>query len=342
MIKAGIIGATGYTGAELIRLLSNHPNVNLVAIGAREERGAIDLYHKNMYQCLENIFCDIDIKNFSECDIVFLALPHGASSHYVRILLENNIKIIDLGADFRLNDIQNYHKWYGTVHECPEMLVSTVYGLPEINKEIIKDELLIANPGCFPTSIILGLAPVCVNKLLDESHIVVDSVSGLSGAGKKLSESSHFVNVNNNVTAYGVGNHRHLPEIIQEIEALCEKKVDVIFTPHLVPLNRGILSTITFKVCKDITQEELECLYKEFYEQKSFVRIRINQYADIKSVVGSNYCDISLNVLRNRTVVITSAIDNLVKGASGQAIQNMNIMFGLNEDTGLNTIPMWP
>lgn len=342
MIKAGIIGATGYTGAELMRILIQHPEADIVAIGARNNTMQVGAYHTNMYQCLSHTFCDIEIENFKECDVVFLALPHGTSSIYAKQLIAYNIKVIDLGADFRLNDIQSYKKWYGDAHEYLEMLPQTVYGLPEIKREQIKHQHLIANPGCFPTSIILGIAPLCTNNLLEQSMIVVDSVSGLSGAGKQLSEKTHFINVNNNVNAYSIGCHRHLPEIIQEIEALSEGEVEIVFTPHLIPINRGILSTITLKLSKDMTQNELNILYQAFYQNEYFVRIREENTVNIRDVVGSNFCDISIQAINDRTVVITSAIDNLMKGASGQAVQNMNILFDLEETMGLDTIPLWP
>jgi N-acetyl-gamma-glutamyl-phosphate reductase len=341
MIKAGIIGATGYTGAELIRLLSGHKEVELTAIGARSNDGAVSSLHKSLMG-LDAAFCSTDIQNFTDCDIVFLALPHGASSGYAKALVEAGVKVVDLGADFRLNDPQEYDKWYAAEHACKDWMPNIVYGLPEIHRSQIAASKLVANPGCFPTTIILGLAPLAANKLIDPSMVVADSDSGLTGAGKKLTESSHFVNVNGNVVAYKIGNHRHLPEICQEIDALYGGKIDLVFNPHLAPINRGILSTITAHLTKPLTQEEAEALYSDFYAHEPFVRIRKGDYAAVRDVVGSNFCDISVHVVNDHTIVITSAIDNLIKGASGQAIQNMNILFGFDETEGLRSFAVCP
>lgn len=341
MINAGIIGATGYTGAELIRLLSNHKDVQIKAVGARNNAGQVSMLHNSLLG-LGIDFCSIDIDNFINCDIVFLALPHGTSSGYAKALVSAGIKVIDLGADFRLNDPDEYEKWYGNEHACKDWMRNVVYGLPELHRAEIATSQLIANPGCFPTTIILGLAPLLAKHLIDPALIVADSDSGLTGAGKKLTESSHFVNVNNNVTAYNIGKHRHLPEILQELGAMYGDNVELVFNPHLVPLNRGILSTLTAYLTKPLTQQEAENLYTDFYAAEPFVRIRCGTYAAVRDVVGSNFCDISVHIINNHTVVITSAIDNLIKGASGQAIQNMNILFGFNETEGLQAYPMCP
>lgn len=341
MITAGIIGATGYTGAELIRLLSGHKEVELKAIGARSIDGAVSSLHTSLLG-LEANFCSTDIQNFTDCDIVFLALPHGASSSYAKALVESGVKVVDLGADFRLNDPQEYEKWYAAEHVCKEWMPKVVYGLPELHRSQIAVSKLVANPGCFPTTIILGLAPLAANKLVDPSMIVADSDSGLTGAGKKLTESSHFVNVSGNVVAYKIGNHRHLPEILQEINALYGGEIDLVFNPHLVPINRGILSTITAHLTNPLTQQEAEQLYCNFYDNEPFVRVRRNGFAAVRDVVGSNYCDISVHVVNDHTIVITSAIDNLIKGASGQAIQNMNILFGFDETEGLRSFAVCP
>lgn len=343
MINVGIIGATGYTGSELIRLLSGHDEVRLTAIGARSVDGPVSDVHKSLLGLDDAVFCDMAIENYTACDVVFLALPHGTSSEYAKQLIERGVKVIDLGADFRLNDPVVYEEWYNAEHVCKEWMKTTVYGLPELHREDIKASQLVANPGCFPTSIILGLAPLCKAKLVNPAMVVVDSDSGLTGAGKKLTDSSHFVNVNENVTAYNIGKHRHITEIRQEVDGLCDYDVDVIFNPHLAPVNRGILSTITLKLTKDCTAEALDAMYHAFYDEEPFVRVRpMGEYAATKWVMGSNYCDISLHVVNERTVVVCAAIDNIVKGASGQAIQNMNIMFGFPETMGLKQFPMCP
>ena len=250
MINVGIIGATGYTGSELIRLLLRHGGVKLVAIGARSTTGPVSDLHKSVLELTDARFCDLALDNYKDCDVVFLALPHGTSSEYAKALVEMGVKVIDLGADFRLNDAAVYEKWYGADHACPEWMAETVYGLPELHREAIRESRLVANPGCFPTSIILGLAPLCKEKLLDPAFVVADSDSGLTGAGKSLKESSHFVNVNENVVAYNIGKHRHLPEIVQELNALADSDVGLVFNPHLAPINRGILSTLTLKLTR--------------------------------------------------------------------------------------------
>ena len=343
MINVGIIGATGYTGSELIRLLWRHGGVKISAIGARSTTGEVSDLHKSILNLTNARFCDMTIGNYKDCDVVFLALPHGTSSEYAKKLIEMNIKVIYLGADFRLNDMKIYEEWYVAYHACPEWMEKTVYGLPELHREEIRRSNLVANPGCFPTSIILGLAPLCKQKLLNPAFVVADSDSGLTGAGKSLKESSHFVNVNENVVAYNIGKHRHLPEIVQELNALAEDNVGLVFNPHLAPINRGILSTLTVKLNKACSEEEIRALYHNFYDKEPFVRIRkAGEYAATKQVMGSNYCDISLHMVDATTVVICAAIDNIVKGASGQAVQNMNILFDLPETQGLEQFPLCP
>ncbi len=343
MIKAGIIGATGYTGSELIRLLCSHENVELVAVGARSTTGPAADLHKSLLKMTDIRFCDMALDNYSDCDVVFLALPHGTSSEYAQKLIERGIKVIDLGADFRLNDPEVYEKWYGADHVCKEWMATTVYGLPELHRQDIKTSQLVANPGCFPTSIILGLSPMLKAGLVNPALVVADSDSGLTGAGKKLTDSSHFVNVNENVCAYNIGKHRHLPEILQEVNAVAGESIDLVFNPHLAPINRGILTTLTLKLKKPCTTEEVNKLYHDFYDNEPFVRVRpLGEYATTKQVMGSNFCDISLHMVNDTTLVVCAAIDNIVKGASGQAVQNMNIMFDLPETQGLNYFPMCP
>lgn len=343
MINVGIIGATGYTGSELIRLLLGHGGVNLAAIGARSTSGAVSDLHKSVLKLTDAKFCDLDISNYKECDVVFLALPHGTSSEYAKNLIDLGIKVIDLGADFRLNDPVVYEEWYGADHACPDWMSKTVYGLPELHRERIRNSNLVANPGCFPTSIILGLAPLCKEKLLNPSLVVADSDSGLTGAGKSLKETSHFVNVNENVVAYNIGKHRHLPEIVQELNELYGDQVGLVFNPHLAPINRGILSTLTVRLNHVCTIEQINEMYHAFYDQEPFVRVRpLGEYAATKQVMGSNFCDLSLHHVNDTTLVICAAIDNIVKGASGQAVQNMNILCGFPETQGLEQFPLCP
>lgn len=343
MINVGIIGATGYTGSELIRLLLRHDGAALTAIGARNTSSPISELHKSVLKWTNACFCDLALDNYKNCDVVFLALPHGTSSEYAKALVEMDIKVIDLGADFRLNDPMTYEKWYGTDHACPDWMPETVYGLPELHRDAIRTSKLVANPGCFPTSIILALAPLCKEKLLDPAFIVADSDSGLTGAGKTLKDSSHFVNVNENIVAYNIGKHRHQPEIVQELTALAGADVGLVFNPHLAPINRGILSTVTVKLTESCTPEVINSLYHRFYDNEPFVRVRPSgEYAATKLVMGSNFCDISLHPVDDNTLVVCAAIDNIVKGASGQAIQNMNILFGLPETQGLEQFPLCP
>jgi len=288
---------------------------------------------------------DIECENLAEdLDVAFLALPHGKSAPLAKKLYEKGVKVIDLGADFRLKSLDDYKNWYELEHECPELLTESVYGLPEIYKELIKKNSIIANPGCYPTSVILGLAPLLANKLIKLDNIIIDSKSGISGAGKTLTQQTHYPDMNDNLLAYKVGNHRHTPEIEQELGLLGGAKIQVNFTPHLIPMNRGILSTIYTQGDKSLTNCELEKIYKEYYQDCPFIRIRDqNNLPQTKWVYGSNFCDMApIYDERTGRLIIISAIDNLVKGASGQAIQNMNLMFGLEETTGLRYGPIYP
>lgn len=345
-IKVGIIGVTGYTGGELLRLLLNHPQVEIKKVTSRSNVGNdVTLVHPNLEGEITLIEEKFQMNTFLQgLDVVFLALPHGKSASLVKEICQRNVKVIDLGADFRLKDSDVYEFWYELKHACPEVLAESVYGLPEIHKEEICKTNIIANPGCYPTSIILGLAPLLANKVIDTENIVIDSKSGVSGAGKALTEITHFPNINENLLAYKVANHRHIPEIEQELSLLSKSRVLINFTPHLIPMNRGILSSIYVTPVVDVTQKDLNELYKEFYKNCPFIRLRDkSRLPQTKWVQGSNYCDIA-PVLDERTgkIMVFSAIDNLVKGASGQAIQNMNIMFGLEETSGLKLAGMYP
>lgn len=345
MIKAAIFGASGYTGQELIRILSGHPDVKLVAATSRRFAGQ---EVSTVFPALQGLTA-LKYQNATPseicrlCDVVFLALPHGVSMDMAPEFINAGKTVIDLSADYRLRDLKIYEVWYGK-HASAKFIKNAVYGIPELYRQKIKKTKFVANPGCYPTSIILGLAPALKKQLLDVSTIIADSASGVSGAGREPFAGSLFCEVDGGFKAYKVGKHRHLPEIEQELNALAGKKFAVSFTPHLLPVKRGILSTIYAKLKKDIALGDLHALYSSFYAGETFVRMcPEGVYPNISSVCGSNYCDIGLAVdPRTKRVIIMAAIDNLVKGAAGQAVQNMNIMCGFKEDTGLKTAPLFP
>jgi len=345
MVKAAIFGASGYTGQELTRILSGHPEVKLVAVTSRRFAGKPV---SEVFPALQGL-TSLKYQNATPaqiskvCDIIFLALPHGVSMDIAPEFIKAGKKVIDLSADYRLREVKTYETWYGK-HRSAKLIKNAVYGIPEIYREKIKKTKLIANPGCYPTGIILGLAPALKNKLIDVSTIIVDSASGVSGAGREPLTGSLFCEVDGGYKAYKVGNHRHLPEIEQELNALAGRKFSISFTPHLLPVKRGILSTIYATLKKDVSLPELHSLYASFYAKEKFVRICPEGiYPNISSVCGSNYCQIGLAVdPRTKRVIITAAIDNLIKGAAGQAVQNMNIICGFKENTGLQTAPLYP
>lgn len=345
-VKVGIVGVTGYTGGELIRLLLNHPEAEIVAVSSRSNVGnPVSTVHKQLYGYMDLIECEIKAENYAACDVVFLALPHGASSGLAKELAAMGKKVIDLGADFRLRDYDTYMEWYGAEHQWPELLPDVVYGLPELYREQIKGQDVIANPGCYPTSIILGLAPLLKKGWVKLDTIVCDSKSGVTGAGKSLTQNTHFPDCNDNLSAYKIAGHRHTPEIEQELSALAGEPLMVSFNPHLIPMNRGILSTITMQATNvELTQEMLDAAYQEFYANEEFVRVRSKtDLPTTKQVQGSNYCDVApVWDSRTKRIVVVSVIDNLVKGAAGQAIQNMNILMGLDEGMGLRYGVMYP
>lgn len=346
MIKVGIIGATGYAGAELVRLLARHPQVELSVLTSQSYAGKpLWEVFPHLYGLVENTLEELNLPELvARCNVIFTALPHGHAMPVAQEVMRRGRKLIDLGADFRLKDIDTYQSWYKTEHTAPVLVPSAVYGLPELYREQIKDSSIIANPGCYPTSTILGLAPLLANKLIDPETIIIDAKSGVSGAGRGLSLKTHFSETTNNFQAYGVGSHRHTPEIEQELSELAGAPVTVSFTPHLTPMTRGILSTIYAKITKDLASEELTDLYRQFYQGERFVRVLpVGMYPATKSVSGSNCCDISLTVdPRTNRVIVLSAIDNLIKGAAGQAVQNLNVLLGIAEDTGLDFAGMYP
>lgn len=339
-INVGVIGATGYAGAELVRLLMSHPAVRIAALSSKSFEG------QKMSEVYPNLLCVCDLTLTDEdqviaaSDVVFASLPHGLSEKIAVKCLAQGKKLIDIGADFRLSDPEDYKQWYGLDYQEPQTHANSVYIIPELMRGQYKGQPIIGNPGCYPTSVALGLAPVVKHNLFAEDSIVIDSKSGVTGAGRGLTQTSHFPDCNEAFSPYKIASHRHTPEIEQTLSALAGKKVLVTFTPHLLPLNRGIISTCYLKVKDGVRFDEVKSLYREFYAGEKFVRVLPDgAVANLKNVRMSNYCDISLHFdKRTGRLIVVSAIDNMVKGAAGQAIQNMNIMFGLNESAGLDFV----
>jgi N-acetyl-gamma-glutamyl-phosphate reductase len=341
--KIGIIGATGYTGSELVRILTNHPDIEITMITSETRKGELFSDVHPFLQGIANqkLVSINDIDKY-ELDLVFLALPHGVSMDFVKRFKDNSFKIIDLSGDFRLNSKEVYEKWYKLSHIFPEGIEKAVFGCPELYFGKIKDANLIANPGCFPTTAILGLAPLLKANLIEENQIIVDSKTGVTGAGIKAKNVNLYSNVNDNFKAYRLKYHRHTIEIQGILNDVSGKETLIQFTPHLLPVDRGILTTIYVRPKEKIDEIKLKELYKTFYAKSSFVRLRKQEPA-IKDVRGTNYCDLFVTYdKRTNMIIVISVIDNLIKGAAGQAVQNMNIMFGLDETTGLNLIPLNP
>ena len=345
MKKISIAGATGYTGIELLRLLVKHPEVEIVTLTADSHAGKnIADIAPSLKGWVDQTLIKLSPELATKCDVLFLALPHTTSMQNVPELLKGGCKIIDLSADYRLHDAKVYSEWYKTPHLNPEIIKQAVYGLPELHREKIKQAQLVANPGCYPTSAILALAPFMQQDWADAQTIIIDSKSGVSGAGRKLRQSTHFCEANESVTAYGLGEHRHTPEIEQELGGLEGSDLTVSFSPHLMPMTRGMLSTAYVNLKKNVTRDALHAHFEKFYKDERFVRVlEAGQYANTAHVAGSNFCDIGVQVdTRNQRAIVTSAIDNLMKGASSQAIQNMNLMLGIDETTGLDAPPLFP
>lgn len=341
--KIGIIGASGYTGLELVRILKDHPNVFIEIITSETHKGKkfSDLYPHLKGQADFKLESLKNLDNY-DLDLVYLALPHRVSMSFVKEHGLDNFDIIDLSGDFRLDSASIYEKWYDKEHEIPELVNDAIYGLPELNKEQISKANFVANPGCYPTSSILPLAPLVKNDLIENDRIIIDAKSGVTGAGAKAKDNTHFPNVNDNFSAYGLKSHRHTPEISATLSKLTDKSIEVLFTPHLLPINRGIL-TVTYSKPKEIkNEEELRKIYNSFYQEHPFIRL-VDSPPSILDVRGSNYCDIYVTFdERTNNYITVSVIDNLVKGAAGQAVQNMNIMYGLEQTTGLNHSPISP
>ncbi len=343
MIKVGIVGGTGYTGVELLRLLANHPEVEVSVITSRSEEGmrVADMF-PNLRGHYDLAFSVPDVDTLAACDVVFFATPHGVAMGMAPDLIKRGVRIIDLGADFRIKDVELWSTWYKLDHTCPDLVEMAVYGLPEVNRDQIKNAQLIACPGCYPTAAQLGFIPLLENKLVDHRRLIADCKSGVSGAGRGASVGALMCETNESMKAYGVPGHRHLPEIRQGLALAADRPVGLTFVPHLTPMIRGIHATLyaTLKDPKDGLQE----LYEARYKDEPFVDVMpAGSHPETRSVKGANICRISIFRPQNDdTVVVLSVIDNLVKGAAGQAIQNMNIMFGLDESSGLKALGMMP
>lgn len=344
MIKVGIVGATGYTGSELLRLLVRHPEVQIQAVTSRTEKGkpVTDLF-PNLRGYLDHKFIDPESAELNSCSLVFFATPNGTAMKQVVPLLNAGVKIIDLSADFRLKDPLVWSQWYGSEHTATELLKQAVYGLPEINRKEIEKANLVANPGCYPTAIILSLIPLLQAGCIDVTSIIADAKSGISGAGKKVAVNYLYTETSESFKAYGVSGHRHLPEICQALSTIIAEPASLTFVPHLVPMVRGIHATVYSKLNKTKTVD-LQKLFQEHYKNEPFVDVLPSgAHPETRSVRGSNFCRLAVHVPQNgSTVVVLSVIDNLVKGAAGQAIQNMNIMFGLDEKSGLELPALLP
>ncbi|MDP2248417.1 MAG: N-acetyl-gamma-glutamyl-phosphate reductase [Nitrosomonadales bacterium] len=341
-IKIGIVGGTGYTGVELLRLLAIHPNAELTTITSRSEAGLLvaDMF-PNLRGYVSLTFVDPAEADLAQCDVVFFATPNGIAMQQTRALLAKGVRVIDLAADFRIKDVATWEKWYGMTHACPELIAQAVYGLPELNRAEIRSAQLIANPGCYPTAVQLGFMPLLKAGVVDVKNLIADAKSGVSGAGRKAEVHSLFAEAGDNFKAYGVAGHRHLPEISQGLSAMAGHQAGLTFVPHLTPLIRGIHATLYAKL---IVPCDLQQLFEASYENERFVDVLPKgSHPETRSVRASNQCRIAVHQPQDGdTVVVLSVIDNLVKGAAGQAVQNMNIMFDLPENAGLEVVPLLP
>lgn len=346
MVKVGMIGSTGYAGGELVRLLMQHKEADIKWYGSRSyiDKKYADVY-QNMFQIVDAVCMDDNMEVLAnEVDVIFTATPQGFCGSLVNEEILSKVKIVDLSADFRIKDVEIYEAWYGIEHQSPQFIQEAVYGLCELNRADIKKARLIANPGCYPTCSTLSIYPMAKEGLIDMNTVIIDAKSGASGAGRGAKVDQLYCEVNENMKAYGVGGHRHTPEIEEQLRYASGEDVVLNFTPHLVPMNRGILVTAYASLKQDVTYEEVKAVYDKYYEQEKFVRV-LNQDVcpQTKWVEGSNYVDVNFKIdRRTRRIIMMGAMDNLVKGAAGQAVQNMNLMFGLNESEGLELVPMFP
>lgn len=346
MIRAGIVGGTGYTGVELLRLLSQHPHVELAAITSRKEAGTqVSVMFPSLRGRISLAFTQPDTTSLQGCDVVFFATPNGVAMGAARALLDAGARIVDLSADFRIKDVAEWERWYQLKHAAPELVAEAVYGLCEVNRERIRGARLVANPGCYPTAVQLGLVPLVETKSVDLDHLIADAKSGVSGAGRKNELHLMYAEAADNFAAYGVGGHRHWPEIRQGLAAAAGREVGLVFTPHLAPMIRGIHATLYARVARE---DDFQSLYEKRYAGEPFVDVLpAGSHPDTRSTRASNVCRIAVHrgrqhAQRSDTLVVLSVIDNLVKGASGQAVQSMNLMFGLPETAGLGHVPVVP
>ena len=346
MIKVGIIGATGYAGSELVRILLGHKDVEIKWYGSRSyiDKKYASIY-QNFFQLVDATCMDDNMEALADqVDVIFTATPQGLCASLVNEEILPKVKIIDLSADFRIKDVKVYEEWYKLEHKSPQFIEEAVYGLCEINREDVKKARLVANPGCYTTCSILTCYPLVKEGIIDPNTIIVDAKSGTSGAGRGAKVDNLFCEVNENMKAYGVATHRHTPEIEEQLGYACGEKITINFTPHLVPMNRGILATAYASLKKDVTYEEVKAIYDKYYADEKFVRVLEKDVCpQTKWVEGSNYVDVNFKIdPRTNRIIMMGAIDNLVKGAAGQAVQNMNLMFGLKESEGLELVPMFP
>lgn len=346
MIKAGIIGATGYAGAELARLLLQRDDVEIIWYGSRSYVGEdFASIYRNMAHVVDEPCKDDDMAKLAEdADVIFTATPQGFCASQMTEDILSKTKVIDLSADYRIKDVNIYEQWYKIKHASPQFIEEAVYGLPEINREKIRKARLIANPGCYPTCSFLTVYPMVKEGLIDTDTLIIDAKSGTSGAGRSAKVPSLYCEVNESMKPYGVASHRHTPEIEEQLSYAAGKPVTISFTPHLVPMNRGILATAYAKLLKDVTAEDVKAVYDKYYENEYFVRVmQPGMVPQTRWVEGSNFADVAFQIdKRTKRIVMMGSIDNMVKGAAGQAMQNMNLMFGLPENTGLKQIPVFP
>jgi N-acetyl-gamma-glutamyl-phosphate reductase len=346
MIKAGIIGSTGYAGQELVRLLLQHKDAEIVWYGSKNNIDKkYDEVFRNMFQLVDATCMDDNMEELAgKVDVIFTATPQGLCAALVNNEILSKVKIIDLSADFRIKDVNVYEEWYGIKHVSPEFIDEAVYGLCELNREQVKKARLVANPGCYPTCSTLSVYPLLKEGLINPGSVIIDAKSGTSGAGRSVKQDYLYCEVNENMKAYGVASHRHIPEIEEQLSYAAGEEVKINFTPHLVPMNRGILVTAYGNLTRTVTYDEVKAIYDKYYKEECFVRVLEKGICpETKWVEGSNYVDINF-VLDPRTnrIIMMGAMDNLVKGAAGQAVQNMNLMFGLEETSGLKLVPMFP
>jgi N-acetyl-gamma-glutamyl-phosphate reductase len=341
-IKIGIVGGTGYTGVELLRLLVQHPHCELAIITSRKEAGmAVSDMFPNLRGRVALKFTEPSREALARCDLVFFATPNGVAMNDARALYDAGVRLIDIAADFRIKDVALWEQWYKMKHACPELVAESVYGLPEVNRQRLREARIVANPGCYPTSVQLGFLPLLEADVVDLDHLIADAKSGVSGAGRKAEVHTLLAEASDNFKAYGVSGHRHLPEITQGLNAMAGRPVRLVFTPHLTPMIRGIHATLYARLSGS---SDLQALFEKRYANEPFVDVMPSgSHPETRSVRGANTCRIAVHQPQGGDIVVVlSVIDNLVKGASGQAVQNMNIMFGFPETTGLDQVALLP